>query len=326
MVKEKSDNIIDRSISRAATIIKNGGTVAFPTETVFGLGANALNPDAVIKIFEAKERPFFDPLIVHIASYDQIHDLVKNIPEKAIKLAKEFCPGALTLVLPKKDIVPDIITSGLNSVAIRIPNHPTALKLLKEANCPIAAPSANKFGMISPTTAKHVYSQLRNDIDMILDSEISCDIGIESTIISFMNEQPELLRPGGIAVEEIEKCIGKILIPAKGETAKSVAPGMLEQHYSPRTEMILDKNYIPNKNLKIGKIYFEGNHKNADYAEIRILSESGSLAEAATNLYSTMRELDELDLDLIITELVPAESLGLGINDRLTRATAKKGV
>ncbi len=321
------NTIIDSSVSRAATIIQNGGTVAFPTETVYGLGADALNPKAVVKIFEAKERPFFDPLIVHISSIEQLYDLVESVPAKALCLAESFWAGPLTLVLPKSDIVPDIITAGLDTVAIRIPHHPTALELLKKAGCPIAAPSANKFGMTSPTTAEHVKAQLEYDIDLILETDIPCNVGIESTIISFANDEPEILRPGGIAREDIEKCIGPIFDPSNADLNKPHAPGMLKQHYAPETPMILfDKEKSANyaKNLKIGRVFFGENPTTESFCEVRYLSKTGDLAQAATNLYAIMRDLDKLNLDLIIIDSVPNKGIGVGINDRLKRATHKK--
>src|SRR6185503_15618034 len=217
-------------LQKAAQIIHDGGLVAFPTETVYGLGADALNTFAVAAIFEAKNRPQFDPLIVHVADLGQAEILVTSFPSKAIKLAEKFWPGPLTLVLPKSDMVPDIVTSSLKGVAIRVPNHPIALALIREAGRPIAAPSANPFGQVSPTTADHVRKSLGNKVELILDGG-PCAVGVESTIISFMEKEPMLLRPGGVPLEDIEAVIGKVAVPVlTGD--KPQAPGQLLQHYS----------------------------------------------------------------------------------------------
>ena len=197
-------------IQKAAGIIQEGGLVAFPTETVYGLGADALNPYAVARIFEVKNRPTFDPLIVHVADIRQAEILVLKFPEKALKLIEKFWPGPLTLVLPKAPIVPDIVTSSLPTVAIRVPNHLMALELIRESGRPIAAPSANPFGQVSPTTVDHVRRSLGNKVDMILDGG-PCAIGVESTVISFTGKEPALLRPGGVPLEDIQDLIGKVI-------------------------------------------------------------------------------------------------------------------
>ena len=194
----------EENIKLAGKIIKEGGLVAFPTETVYGLGANALNPYAVAKIFEVKKRPTFDPLIVHISKIEWLEKLTTQVDEKALKLIEKFWPGPLTLVLPKSNIVPDIVTAGLPTVAIRMPSHNVALALIENAETPISAPSANPFGYISPTTADHVERMLGDKIDLILDGG-KCPIGIESTVLSLIDEEPKILRPGGLPVEEIEK-------------------------------------------------------------------------------------------------------------------------
>jgi tRNA threonylcarbamoyl adenosine modification protein (Sua5/YciO/YrdC/YwlC family) len=205
-------SIKDYAVTRAATIIRSGGIVAFPTETVYGLGADAFNVVAVKKIFAAKQRPYFNPLIMHIADITQVDDLVDDFPSAARQLAKAFWPGALTLILPKSSKVPDVVTAGMNTVAIRIPAHGTALRLLNAVATPVAAPSANKFGMTRPTTADHVMTQLGNDIDLILDSDIPCEVGVESTIISFAKGTPELLRYGGICLDKIKQQIGSLIV------------------------------------------------------------------------------------------------------------------
>src|SRR4030065_1370155 len=195
-------------IHQAAEIIRQGGIVAFPTETVYGLGADAFNPLAVARIFEVKRRPYFDPLIVHVANPADVKKLVKQIPSNAKKLIERFWPGPLTVVLLKKEYIPDIVTAGLPTLAIRMPSHPMALSLIRESNSPIAAPSATLFGYVSPTTAEHVREQLGDQVDLILDGG-PCPVGVESTIVSFLEEKPRLLRPGGVSLEEIEFVIWK---------------------------------------------------------------------------------------------------------------------
>ena len=229
-----------RAILQAAKIIRHGGIVAFPTETVYGLGADAFNPLAVARIFEAKRRPYFDPLIVHVANPADVKKLVEEIPSNAKKLTERFWPGPLTVVLFKEENIPDIVTAGLPTVAIRMPNHPMALSLIIESKCPIAAPSANPFGYLSPTTAEHVREQLGDQVDLILDGG-PCPVGVESTIVSFLEEEPRLLRPGGVSLEEIESIIGKVKISPIEEERPS-APGMLPKHYAPRTPIVLDWN------------------------------------------------------------------------------------
>ncbi len=318
---KKLVKITDETITRAAEMIRSGKLVVFPTETVYGLGADALNPEAVIKIFEAKERPKFDPLIVHIADESQLNDLCRDINDTAKKLIKNFWPGPLTIILKKKEIIPDIVTSGLPTVAIRMSSHAVARELIKKSKCPIAAPSANKFSYITPTTAKTVFEQISNKVDMILDDGRS-DIGIESTIIS-VTEEPVILRPGGLAIEEIEKLIGKIK-SAKSK-GKIEAPGQMKKHYAPNTEMefFTSETVLPeNKNL--GLIAFKSLPENKDrfesFESIEILSPKGDLHEAARNLFSVMYKLDKQKLDKIYVEKVPEKGIGIAIMDRLKKA------
>jgi L-threonylcarbamoyladenylate synthase len=305
-------------IKKAAQIIQDGGLVAFPTETVYGLGADALNPYAVAAIFEAKNRPTFDPLIVHVADLRQAEILVHAIPKKALQLIEKFWPGPLTLVLPKSSLVPDIVTSSLPTVAIRVPNHPIALELIRESGRPIAAPSANPFGQVSPTTADHVRQSLGNKVNMILDGG-PCQVGVESTIISFAEKEPVLLRPGGLSLEEMEAVIGKIII-SKGMGDKPMAPGQLEQHYSPRTPLRLILSSDPLvATAKTGWLGLQNPPSGFDFVEV--LSPKGDLKEAAANLFAAMRRLDEKNLDLILAHPVPEQGLGRAINDRLSRAS-----
>jgi L-threonylcarbamoyladenylate synthase len=309
-------------IQQAAEIIKRGGIVAFPTETVYGLGADAFNPLAVARIFEAKRRPYFDPLIVHVASHGDPAKLVIDIPSDAKKLMERFWPGPLTVVLLKREEVPDIVTAGLPSVAIRMPKHEMALSLIEQADCPIAAPSANPFGYLSPTTAEHVRDQLGDQIDFILNGG-TCEVGVESTIVSFSKGKPRLLRPGGVELEEIESIIGKVeVIPI--EEGRPSAPGMLPRHYAPRTPIILnlnDKNLDIYKNKKIGLLAFREPRNNLKFSKVEVLSKKGDIREAAANLFAAIRRLDALNLDLIVAESIPEIGLGRAIMDRLRRAS-----
>ena len=312
-------------IQHAAEIIKEGGIVAFPTETVYGLGADAFNPLAVARIFEVKRRPYFDPLIVHVAHPADVKKLVKEIPSNAKKLTESFWPGPLTVVLLKEEDIPDIVTAGLPTVAIRMPNHPMALSLIKESKCPIAAPSANPFGYLSPTTAEHVRDQLGDQVDLILDGG-PCPVGIESTILSFLEEKPRLLRPGGVSLEEIESVIGKVEI-SPIEDDKPSAPGMLPKHYAPRTPIVLnwnDKNLKIDKNKKIGLLAFQETKNHLKFHSVEVLSKKGDIREAAANLFAAIRRLDALDLDLIVAEPIPEIGLGRAIMDRLRRASGKQ--
>jgi L-threonylcarbamoyladenylate synthase len=310
----------EENIRKAAGIIKNGGLVAFPTETVYGLGADALNPVAAAGIFEAKKRPFFDPLIVHIADISHVEKIAEKPGPKVLKLMERFWPGPLTIVLNKKDIVPDIVTSGIPTVAVRMPVHPAALALIRAAETPIAAPSANRFGCLSPTTAEHVRSQLGDSVDMILDGG-QCSIGIESTIIKIMNNRFYLLRPGGVAPEEIEDFTGEVLL-TEPQGDKPEAPGQLPYHYSPEKQVILTDK-ITGTEERSGYLFFR--NPGIPYPEDRskILSENGDLREAAANLFSHLHRLDMLDVDKIYVERVEGSGLGVAIMDRLKKASMK---
>lgn len=309
-------------IQKAAQIIQEGGLVAFPTETVYGLGADALNPYAVAEIFEVKNRPQFDPLIVHVADMRQADILVQKFPDKALKLVEKFWPGPLTVVLPKSPMVPDIVTSSMPTVAIRVPNHPMALELIRESGRPIAAPSANLFGAVSPTTAEHVRKSLGKKVQMILDGG-PCGVGVESTIVSFMEKEPMLLRPGGVPLEEIQNLIGQVRVQTTA-AEKPLAPGQLPQHYAPRTPLVLDASLenLP-EGKKIGLLAFQEPRDPTPFTAVEILSKSGDLREAAANLFAAMRRLDESGLDLIVAHPVPHEGLGRAINDRLYKAGHK---
>jgi L-threonylcarbamoyladenylate synthase len=313
-------------IHQAAEIIKKGGLVAFPTETVYGLGADAFNALAVARIFEVKRRPYFDPLIVHVSDPADVKKLVIKIPSNARKLIRQFWPGPLTVVLLKKNDVPDIVNAGLPTVAIRMPKHPMAVSLIEHANCPIAAPSANPFGYLSPTTAEHVRDQLGDQIDFVLDGG-PCEVGVESTIISFSERKPRLLRPGGVPLEEIESVIGRVEVGVTpSEEDGPSAPGMLPRHYAPRTPIMLDwedKNFDSNKGEKIGLLAFQESKRSLNFHHVEILSKKGDFREAAANLFAAIRRLDSLHLDLILAETVPEVGLGRAIMDRLRRASTQ---
>jgi L-threonylcarbamoyladenylate synthase len=310
-----------KAIKKAVDILKKGGVIAFPTETVYGLGANGLNPVAVAKIFEIKNRPFFDPVILHIAKKDDIKILWKKIDERAEKLIEKFWPGPLSIVLPKTEIVPYIVTGGLETVAIRMPSHPVAIEIIKMAGFPIAAPSANLFGKLSPTEAIHVQNQIGEKIEIIIDGG-KCPVGIESTVIDLTTEKSIILRPGGISKEDIEKVIGKVEIIEKSE--KILSPGQLPFHYSPKTplKILRDWNEIKG-NEKAGLLAFKEPKYKEKFAYVEILSEKGDLIEAASNFFSLLHKLDNLGLDVIYAEPVPEKGLGIAIMDRLKKAETK---
>jgi L-threonylcarbamoyladenylate synthase len=316
-----SDTIITQDIAQVIALLKKGEVVAIPTETVYGLAANALDPNAVIKIFEAKKRPYFDPLIVHIRSADELEKYASNIPENAIKLASALWPGPLTLVLERQSHIPDLVTSGLNTVALRVPSHPIALQVLSMLDFPLAAPSANPFGYISPTSAAHVNEQLGGIIPMILDGG-NCTVGVESTIVQCTHDQTIVLRLGGTSVESIEAVVGSVSVNVSS-TSNPQAPGMLTSHYAPRKPLLLgniDQMIKQHDGKKIAVLSFQ---KKYDVHHNCVLSSNGNLSEAAQNLFSMMRTLDATDCDLIVGEFVPTHGLGLAINDRLQRAASK---
>ena len=297
--------------------------VGIPTETVYGLAANALDPDAVVRIFQVKNRPSFDPLIVHTDSLAKASAFVTDIPDAARQLAERCWPGPLTLLLPRKPVIPDLVTSGLNTVGVRVPQHPLTLKLLQSLPFPLAAPSANPFGYISPTTAQHVADQLGQQVPYILDGG-PCRVGIESTIIGFSEGGPVVYRLGGMALEDLEAVVGPVAV-RDHSTSNPLAPGMLSSHYAPRKPFVLKSVdellafYPPER---IGVLTFQRTTPRIPAENQRVLSPSGNPSEAAKNLFAAMRELDALDLDIIAAELLPQTGLGRAINDRLRRAAA----
>jgi L-threonylcarbamoyladenylate synthase len=323
---------IGTDIPKSINILRNGGLVAIPTETVYGLAANGLDEIAVASIFAAKNRPFFDPLILHIGNPNMLNQLVSNVPQNAKKLMDAFWPGPLTFVLPKTTKVPDIVTAGQASVAVRMPNHQTTLNLLNQIDFPLAAPSANPFGYVSPTSANHVFDQLGNRIDYILNGG-NCIVGLESTIISFMDEEiPCILRLGGITKAEIETIIGHVNENIHQNSNPS-APGQLDQHYSPFCKLRELKN-ADVQNLQNSTILFYSpesnicrqliNQKEILNYQALYFTENNTESQAAANLFSILRDLDSKGITDVYFEWAPNEGLGLAINDRLTRAMAKR--
>ncbi len=310
----------DENLERAAAGIKRGDIIAFPTETVYGLGADALNPAAVAKIFEAKRRPFFDPLIVHIADKEQLQQVSSETNSKIIELTERFWPGPLTLVLQKSHIIPYIVTSGLDTVACRMPDHKIAIELIERSGTPLAAPSANPFGYLSPTKAEHVLDRLGDEVDIIIDGG-ECRVGIESTILMISDRGYALLRPGGIPVEAIEEITGKIMIN-RNMTDIPSSPGQLPYHYSPETKIRIEDKIRFDEEEACFLLY---RSPEGDYPKERaeILSENGDLTEAASNLFSSLHRLDKMNCSVIIAEAVPEKGPGIAIMDRLRKASKK---
>jgi L-threonylcarbamoyladenylate synthase len=331
-----------------AEALKRGELTVFPTETVYGIGADARNPEAVARIFEAKQRPLYDPLIVHVSDAVQVERLVPELPEKARSLMEEFWPGPLTLVLPKDESVPDIVTAGKGSVAVRMPSHPLALRLIAKAGLPVAAPSANLFGRTSPTTAAHVLNQLEGSFEVLIDGG-TCRVGVESTVLSLLEDPPRLLRAGGLAPEEIESLIGPISYPegssgtaesgeenggavaAGADSANESAsagtgeesPGLLPDHYAPVTPLrMVDSIEEYRRNERVAKLLFSGSCEGCR-GPWTVLSPRGEVREAAVRLYHAMQELDSSGVELIVAERAPDRGLGHAINDRLQKASEK---
>ena len=315
------ETIIGTSPEEAAQWLMLDEVVAIPTETVYGLAGNALHEEAVLKIFKAKNRPHFNPLILHTYSLELISTFVKSIPEDAMLIAKHFSPGPVTLLLEKKETIPDLVTGGHHKVAVRIPNHPLTLSLLEMLDFPLAAPSANRFGYVSPTSASHVMEGLNGLIPYILDGG-PCTIGVESTIIDFDDNDVIIRRKGGIAVEAIEKVIGKKVLTRTHASEHPVAPGQLKSHYATKTPLItgsLDKLFGAFSNKKIALIEFGATLPDEAFARWN-LSPSGNIDEAARNLFSMMRQADHSGAELILAGQLPEEGLGAAVNDRLKRA------
>ena len=309
------------AIASAAAALGAGACVAFPTETVYGLGAVAFDARAVAQIFEIKARPTFDPLIVHVLDAEMLARVVRDVPPLAARLAEKFWPGALTLVLAKRPEIPGIVTAGLETVAVRMPAHPVARALLAATKMPIAAPSANPFGRLSPTSAEHVRAQLGERVEIVLDGGATL-LGIESTIVAF-DPVPTLLRHGAIAREAIEAEIGSLLdATAPTEGSAPQAPGQLLQHYAPRTPIrVIDR--LPPLERRANAAYLGFQQGAEGYAAQRVLSPEGSESEAAAHLFEYLHELDALGLERIDAARVPQRGLGAAIADRLARASAR---
>ncbi len=308
--KASEDNII-----KGALVIKKGGLVSFPTETVYGLGASIFNPKAVAGIFEVKGRPSFNPLISHIAKADDMREFVK-VDERALELAKVFWPGPLTFVLPRIDDNPslDLVCAGLKTMTVRCPNHSVALKLIEKAGVPIAAPSANRSQTISPTTAEAVYESLGDSVDMILDGG-QCEVGVESTILDLTTPKAVLLRAGGVTKEQLEEVLGEEVLLSDGNPDKPTSPGQMLKHYAPSKKFRINAIEPMENELYIGF------GSEFDFGELN-LSKSGDLREAASNLFSFMRMADKnSNYDRIAMAPIPNEGVGLAINDRIKRAS-----
>jgi L-threonylcarbamoyladenylate synthase len=334
----------EEHIARAAAVIRAGGLVAFPTETVYGLGADALNKDAVRKIFLAKERPADDPLIVHIAHAQQLTQLARQIPQRAWDLAEKFWPGPLTLVLPKTDRVPPVTTGGLDTVAVRAPAHPVAQKLLERSGVPIAAPSANRFGRPSPTTAQHVWEDLDGRIDLIVDGGPT-PIGVESTVLDLTQEPPMVLRPGGVTLEELREVLSEVRLLNSSEAAKR-SPGTRYRHYAPRARVLLveqgaaeaalkrlsgkrvgvlvHRDLTPRPPSRSGKGELPSPRRGGAGGEVIVIQMPQSLKAYARRLFAVLRELDAQGVDVIIVEKLEERGLGRAIMDRLRRASSEK--
>jgi L-threonylcarbamoyladenylate synthase len=312
--------IINSDLVAAKAYLQAGEAVAIPTETVYGLAANALNANAVAKVFEIKSRPAFDPLIVHMAYPSEVEKYARVFPGPARDLAMKYWPGPLTLLLPKQNMIPDLVTAGLNTVGLRCPNHPLTLALLRQLDFPLAAPSANPFGYISPTTAQHVQDQLGDKLPFILDGG-ACTVGVESTIVGFEGGVTTIHRLGGLSVEQIESIVGKVSVNTQS-TSNPKAPGQLESHYAPRKKMVvgnIDTLMRSYYGQRVGVLSFK-----TQYAveNCLVLSPTGSLPEAAQKIFAALRELDQSNVDVILAEYVPDTGLGRAINDRIKRAAS----
>lgn len=312
---------IGTDIDKAASLLKAGQLVAIPTETVYGLAGNALNPMAVTAIFTVKNRPRFDPLIVHVRDLEQASQYVLNIPHGAKLLAEAYWPGPLTLLMPKREEVPDLVTAGMPDVGMRAPAHPLTRQLLASLPFPLAAPSANPFGYISPTQPAHVNQQLGDKISYILDGG-TCAVGIESTVVGFLNDKEAIVyRMGGLSLEHIEDVIGKVAVKTHSSSDPR-SPGQLKSHYAPSKKLILgDVDILLQEysSYRVGVLSFR---KKYDTAHQVTLSDGGDLEEAARNFFDALHAMEKLPVDIILAELVPDTGLGRAINDRLKRAAA----
>ena len=339
-LKVNPENPNPAQIQTAAQIIKSGGLVAFPTETVYGLGADALNPAAVLALFEAKKRPLDNPPIIHIADKSEVYKLAKDVPKKAELIMKEFWPGPLTLILKRSRIIPNVTVADLATVAIRMPKHKVALALIKQSNCPIAAPSANLAGKPSPTTTKHVYEDLNGRIDAILDGGPTT-IGVESTVLDLSVNPPTVLRPGGTTFEALKKVLSNVqlhpFVEAETELPieKIKSPGMKHRHYAPKADVILVEGSISAikskiqelakayalKDEKVGILATDETQKFYEAAVVKSLGSRFNLEIIAQNLFRLLREVDSEKVDVIIAEGISSEGMGLAVMNRLRKAS-----
>jgi L-threonylcarbamoyladenylate synthase len=314
----------DAAIDAAAALLRSGGIVAFPTETVYGLGANAFDAIAVARVFEAKARPAFDPLIVHIADNSMLHEVAAEVPVDAQRLIDAFWPGPLTIVLTRSARVPRIVTSGLDTVAVRMPAHPIARDIVARAGIPVAAPSANPFGYLSPTRAEHVERMLGERVDLIVDGGAT-NYGVESTIV-MLSPRPSLLRHGAIPVEAIESLAGPLERAVTARERAALSPGTLVHHYASRTPIrVIDPAQVPEGERHAAALLAltpPETESSAGYAELRVLSKSGDLGEAAAHLFELLHELDASGVVRIDVEPIPERGIGAAIADRLRRAAA----
>ncbi|MEM3759626.1 MAG: L-threonylcarbamoyladenylate synthase [Candidatus Bathyarchaeia archaeon] len=333
----------DEAIRAAANIIKSGGLVAFPTETVYGLGADALNSKAVLALFEAKKRPLDNPPIVHVGEIENVYKLVKEIPPKAEMLMRKFWPGPLTLIFKRSDVVPSVTVAGLDTIAIRMPKHNVALALLRESNCPIAAPSANLAGKPSPTSANHVLEDLNSRIDAVLDAGPT-NIGVESTVLDMTVEPPQILRPGGTPYEDLKKILGNVELHPVAVADKEVpiekarSPGVKHRHYAPNAEVVLvegetskivDKvrelvDFYKQKNKRVGVLTTDENFDCYRADVVKSLGSRKNLTVIANNLFRLLREFDSEKVEVIVAEGLPMEGLGLAVMNRLRKAAGYK--
>jgi L-threonylcarbamoyladenylate synthase len=314
---------IGTDLTEACTWLGRGACVAIPTETVYGLAANALDAAAALRIFSIKNRPNFDPLIVHVGSLADVPRYAAVVPDVILHLMEHFWPGPLTVLLPKQPIVPDIVTSGLERVALRMPAHEAARRLLAQLSFPLAAPSANPFGYVSPTTPQHVYDQLQGKIPYILDGG-PCSIGVESTIVGLEGDQLTVYRLGGLSLEAIEAVAGPVQV-LLNQSSNPAAPGMLKSHYAPRKPFYFGEIAALSaqlSGLRLGVLSFGPSIPSGAVLEYN-LSPSGYVEEAAKHLFAALRTLDQADIDAIVATPVPDEGLGRAVNDRLRRAAAK---
>lgn len=338
IIKLDINNIDKDKLRFAAEVIKSGGLVAFPTETVYGLGANALNEKAVQSIFKAKGRPSDNPLIVHISDKNELNNIVKSIPPGAFPLMDKFWPGPLTIIMNKSDAVPAVITAGLDTVAVRMPSHPVALALIRESSLPIAAPSANISGKPSPTSAKHVISDLSGKVDVIIDAG-NVNIGLESTVLDMTSIPPMILRPGGISPSQLEEVLGKISIDPASMGSRELAstpkaPGMKYTHYSPKADVIiiegqLEKvvekikelaNLYGKKGVRVGVLATDQTKHLYDNVELISMGDREHPETIAANLFMDLREFDDRNVQIILAEAIDKSGIGLAVMNRMIKA------